>query len=182
MATTRLMTADELLTLPDDGSRYELIQGVPDRMAPGRLEHGSVGRRIATRMGAFADDRGLGEVFGPDTGFIIRRDPDTILVPDVSFVRTDRLPPPAAWSGYGDVVPDLVVEVVSPHDRMPDIAAKIAVYLDAGVPIVWSVHPLSRSARVHRAGRETIVVGPGDVLDGGEVLPGFRLPAGDIFR
>jgi Uma2 family endonuclease len=182
MATTKLMTADDLLALPDDGYRYELIEGVLHRMSPAGWEHGTIGSRILRRMGNFAEDRQLGEVVGPDTGFFFDREPDTVRVPDVSFVRTERIPPGEAPVGFSSVVPDLAVEVVSPSDTPSEVAAKVAFYLEHGVPLVWVFRPRPRTVTIHRPGAEPRVLGEGDILDGEDILPGFTLPVADVFR
>jgi Uma2 family endonuclease len=182
MATTRLMTADDLLTLPDDGSRYELIEGALHHMSPGGFAASRIAMRIGGRLDAFADERKLGRVSGADGGYVFHRDPDTVLAPDVAFVRADRLPPEHQQLGFLEVAPDLVVEVVSPGDRPGEIAAKVAFYLGAGVPLVWAIYPRLRQVHVHTAGAAPRVLREGDLLDGGEVLPGFQLPVTEIFR
>ncbi len=182
MATTRLMTADDLLALPDDGHQYELIEGVLHRMSPAGFEHSAYGIRIATFLTVWVDERDLGVVVGADTSFVFGHDPDTVRAPDVAFVRADRLPPPGERQAYGAMVPDLAVEIVSPTDRMTAVDAKIEFYLTAGVRLVWKVEPRSRAFTVREPGRAPVVLGVVDTLDGGDVLPGFRLPVADIFR
>jgi Uma2 family endonuclease len=176
------MTAEELMALPDDGWQYELIEGVLHRMSPAGNEASAIALRIGGRIDAFAFERRLGTVTGADGGYFFGRDPDTVRAPDVAFVRAGRLPPPAEREGYSPVIPDLAVEVVSPNDSAREVAEKVAFYLANGVPLVWVVRPRPRTVTVHRAGGEPVVLGEGDVLDGGEVLPGFRLPVADLFR
>ncbi len=182
MTTKMLMTEDDLLRMPDDGYRYELIEGVLHRMSPGGLEHSDIGSEVLVRLRGFVGPRNLGLVVGADAGFWFGRDPDTVRAPDVAFVRAERLPPREQWKGYSDVVPDLAVEVVSRSDRRSDVDAKIAFYLAAGVPLVWRFEPRPRQVLVYRQGRDPIVLGVGDVLDGEDVVPGFRLPVADVFR
>ena len=118
MATTRLMTAEDLAQMtPEPGFRYELIRGVVRRMAAAGARHGQISQEVARRLGNHVTEAGLGVVFSSDTGFFIEYDPDVILMPDVGFVRTERLPPDGVPDGYVPVVPDLAVEVVSPTDR-----------------------------------------------------------------
>ncbi len=181
MATTRLMTADELMALPDDGWRYELIEGVLHRMSPAGAEHGEIGTEYVWHLRNFVVPRRLGRVYPADTGFFLSHDPETVVAPDAAFVRADRLPPRAERRGYLDLVPDLVVEVVSPTDRQADVDDKVARYLAAGARLVWVTDPLRRSVRVHAPGREPRELGEGEVLDGEDVIPGFRLPVADVF-
>lgn len=182
MATTRLMTAAELLTMPEDGWRYELLEGVPHRVSPGGFQHSVCGVRLAGHMMLFVDERHLGRVTGADGGYLFQRDPDTVLAPDGAFVRADRLPPEDEQTGYLDLVPDLVVEIVSPSDRPNEVAAKIAYYLEAGVPLAWVIYPRLKQVHVHTTGAAPVVLREGDVPDGGEVLSGFQLPVAEIFR
>ena len=180
MVTTRPMTAEDLLRLPDGGSRYELIAGLPRRMPVGGLEHGWIGSRFVRHLGAF-DRRRLGIVVGPDTLFRFSRDPDYGLIPDAAFLGADRLPPRSQWWDVAEVSPDLVVEVVSPHDTRADVAEKVAYYLAHGVVIAWVAYPAPRQVVVHRADRAPLRLSVGDTLDGEDVLPGFRLPLFEIF-
>ena len=180
--TTKLMTVEEYETLPDDGWRYELIEGVLRRMAPGGLEHSGIGVKFARRLGDYVEDRGLGHVVGADAAFLFERGPDIARVPDAAFIRADRLPPQAQLWRVSRVGPDLAVEVVSPNDRPQEIAEKIDLYLTHGVPLVWVAYPRSRQVAVHRPGQEPLILGEGDTLDGGDVLPGFQLPVAEVFR
>ena len=184
MATTitDLMTAEELERLPDDGYRYELIEGVLHRMSPASFRPSNIAARITARIVIFADEHGLGEVTSADGGYVLRRDPDTVLAPDVAFVRTERLPSAAEQEHFAPVVPDLVVEVVSPSDSMTKVDDKVKRYLAASVSLVWVFHPRRRTVTVRRSNQPARVLRDGDVLDGEDVLPGFRLSVSEIFR
>lgn len=182
MASTSLVTAHDLaLMAPEPGYRYELVRGVVRRMAAAGARHGEIAFEVGRRLGNHVAERGLGVVFSSDTGFFIERDPDVILMPDVGFVRTDRLPSEGVPDGYVPVVPDLAVEVVSPTDRWVVVEEKVAFYLDNGVPLVWLFVPRRRAVRVYAAGRPVEEVGEDGVLDGGDVVPGFRLRVRDTF-
>lgn len=171
-------TAEELLDLPDDGFRYELVRGELRQMAPGGYEHGRVAARTARVLDGFVSEHRLGEVVGAETGFVLARDPDTVRAPDAAFVAAERVP--TDRDGYAELAPDLVVEVVSPSDRAAEVADKVLMWLEAGCRMVWVLYPQRRAA-VHRPGGEARLLGPDDVLDGGEVLPGFALPVADLF-
>jgi Uma2 family endonuclease len=80
-----------------------------------------------------------------------------------------------------DIVPDLVIEVVSPSDRPQEVADKIAFYHQHGVPLAWAVYPRTRTVVAHRQGQEPQTFGVGDVLAADDIMPGFRLPVADIF-
>ena len=182
MVTTKPTTAEDLLAMPDDGWRYELIEGVLHRMPPAGGEHGEIETELVFHLRLYVTARGLGKVYPGNTGFLFERDPDLVRFPDVAFVRTDRLPTPDRRRGHMPVIPDLAVEIVSPTDAPQEVADKVAFYLARGVLLVWTVHPADRTVAVHRAGEPPRVFDAVDLLDGEEVVPGFRLRVGDIFR
>jgi Uma2 family endonuclease len=182
MATTKVTTAADLIRMKDDGWRYELIRGELRRMAPAGMEHGEIGMNVGISLGNWVLPRGLGRVYNADTGYFLSHTPETVVAPDASFVRADRLPPRAERKGYSAVVPDLAVEIVSPSDTRPEVDEKVALYMAAGVPLLWVAYPKRRVVRVHRPGQEPVELGEGEVLDGEDVLPGFRLPVVDVFR
>lgn len=176
------MTAEQLLELPDDGLRHELVDGELRTMSPAGYRHGRVSLRVGRRVGDFVDEHDLGEVLSNDTGFVLGRGPDTVRAPDVAFVRAEVAATLVDEKGFAEVAPDLVVEVVSPSDRAGEVVAKALAWLDAGVRLVWVVDPDSRSVLVHRPdGVGRLVRGAGAVLDGDDVLPGFALPLDELF-
>ncbi len=176
-----LMTADELLHLPDDGWRYELVAGELIKMAPAGGEHGYVGNRAQDRLNTFLKEQGLGgAVFASETGFRIGHDPDTVRAPDVAYVAPARLEQ-ARVAGYPDLAPDLVVEVISPGDSAGEVHEKVMEWLAAGTRLIWLLYPRRRSAIVHRPGGEARVLRANDVLDGEPVLPGFACRVADLF-
>ena len=169
-----LVSAEELLDVPDDGLRRELVDGVVRTMAPAGAMHGRTGASLLRLVANHVEDNGLGAVFTAETGFRISRDPDTVRAPDVAFVRAERVAK-ADVPGFPDLAPDLVAEVVSPGDRATEVTEKALAWLDAGVRLVWLVDRPTRSVTVHSPGA-TRVLRDDDVLDGGDVLPGFTLP------
>ncbi len=125
MTTTKLMTAEELLAMPDDGRMYELVEGVLVEESPAGVDASSLVARILARLLVFVEERDLGLIVGADGGFFFGRDPDTVRAPDVAFIRAERVPPPGDRSGYSPVIPDLAIEVVSPGDRQSKIDKKV---------------------------------------------------------
>ncbi len=99
MAITGLMTAEALAALPADGYQYDLIAGELRRVFPSGAEHGEIAFELSRRIGNYVVERGLGRACAAETGFLLRRDPDTVLAPDVAFVQAERLPPPAERRG-----------------------------------------------------------------------------------
>jgi Uma2 family endonuclease len=182
MAETRtLMTADELLRMPDDGWRYELVAGELRRMAPAGGEHGYVAGQTFYILKSFLKAHGRGgALFAAETGFRIFKDPDTVRAPDVAYVGPERLDQ-ARVRGYPDLAPDLVVEVVSPGDTAGEVRDKVRNWLEAGVRLVWALYPRTRSVIVHRPGGEARVLQADDILDAEPVLPGFSCRVGELF-
>jgi Uma2 family endonuclease len=181
MVATKLMTAEELAELPDDGYLYELVRGEVERLPPPGAEHGEIGGDLFWRLGHHVSTNRLGRVYLAETGFRLTSDPDTVRAPDVAFVKTDRLPPKAERKGYLSIPPDLVVEVVSPSDRATKIAEKVAEYLACGVKAVWIVEPRLQTVTIYEPDRHPRVLVVGDTLDGGDVVPGFQMAVADLF-
>ena len=170
---SRPITADELLTLPDDGMRHELVDGALLVYPPPGARHGHIQNAVANLLTAHVKAHGLGEVF-VETGFVLRRDPDVVRAPDVSFLRAERIPPSGIPDGYIDGPPDLAVEVVSPSDTLYDVDDKIAGLLAAGTRLAWVINPRRRTVAVHAPGAPVHVLGEDDALDAADIVPGFR--------
>ena len=177
----KLVTADDLLAMPDDGKRYELIRGKLIEMPPTSHEHGRVAARVGRRIGNFVEEHDLGHDIAAETGVNIERDPDTMRAPDYGFISYDRMAEPPPSRGFADVIPDLVVEVVSPGDRQPEIDAKTQMWLDAGVRLALVVYPEPQELYAHHSDGLVVRYGIGDTVVGDPVLPGFACPVADIF-
>ncbi|MFN8590331.1 MAG: Uma2 family endonuclease [Thermomicrobiales bacterium] len=158
---------------------WELIEGVPQEVTPAAGASSRIGGRIYARLERFVEPANLGWVFPADAGFVLFPDRATVRSPDAAVVLRQRLP--TLPTGFIPLAPDLAVEVLSPSDRMADAVAKVAMYLEAGVRLVWLVDPESRTVRVYRPNTVPRVVQTGASLTGDDVLPGFLLPVADIF-
>ena len=184
MATikTDLLTAGDLLRLSSEGVRGELVRGVLHETMPAGFKHGWIVMKLGALLMNFISPRTLGTLVGSDSGVWLERDPDTVREPDIAFTSAERMPINADVDGYSEVVPDLVVEIVSPNDRAGEVVDKVAMWLGHGVRVVWVVRPDSRTVEVHRASGEVETLGEGDVLDGLDVLPGFACDVGAVFE
>ena len=170
--TAAVMTAEELLHVRIPDKRVELVKGVLVVGEPAGYTHGKVTVNLTLRIGAHVERSGAGQLFAAETGFTLARHPDTVRAPDLAFIRRERLPDPDP-TGFPDLAPDLVVEVLSPSDRPGEVLAKVADWLSAGTRLVWVVDPERRLARAYRHdGTEASVTGA-EALDGEDVLPGF---------
>jgi Uma2 family endonuclease len=185
MATTstrpQLLTAEDFAQLGSDGDHVELIRGELVTMPPTNFEHGEVSGNIHTRLGMHVLQNHLGAVLSAETGFTVARDPDTVLAPDIAFVRADRRPQGRERRRFAALAPDLVVEVISPSETADEVVAKVMTYLRVGVPLVWVVHPAQKAVTVYTPDRVGRILSSGDALDGGDVLPGFSLPVDEVF-
>jgi Uma2 family endonuclease len=176
----RQMTAEELWERPDDGLRHELIDGELTTMAPSGGEHGRRASIGAWSLEQYVTEHG-GVAYGAETGFLLARAPDLLRAPDAAYLRE---PPPAAAGqamGYLRGAPDLAVEVISPSDHPAAIAAKVATWLAHGTRMVLVVYPGERRVHVHRPGTAPRELSEPAVLDGEDVLPGWRLALARLF-
>jgi len=173
------MTAEELLYTNAPNKRTELVRGRLIVHEPPGGRHGYVAANLAFRLSQHVDLTGAGAVFVGDVGFTLHRDPDTVRGPDIAFVSRDRLPQPIPNS-YLEFAPDLVVEVLSHHDRPGEVLAKVGDWLDAGARLVWVIDADRRLARVYRVdGTEDMLDETGQLL-GEDVLPGFSCTLASI--
>lgn len=179
--TTRHMTIEEFARIDEPG-RFDLIDGVLLQMPPAGGEHGEINSHINRLLGNHVVNGNLGYVYTPDTGFILSRNPETILCPDVAFVREDRLPPREERRGFLELAPDLAVEVVSPSDSNSEVTAKVMTYLEAGTQLVWVVEPTRRTVTVYTPDRHARLLLEHEEIDGGNVLPDFHTPISEFFR
>ena len=177
----KLFTAEELLCLPANGLRHELVNGKLYEMEPAGGRHGQVAMKIGSLLNLHVRSMGLGQVFAAETGFILRLDPDTVRAPDAAFVAQSRLPQGELPDGFLALAPDLVVEVISPGDRPREVREKVADWLRAGARLVWTVYPASRAVTVHRSPDSFEELVEGDTLDGAEVVPGFSSRVEELF-
>ena len=180
-ATTQLTTAEELLRMPDDGFRYELVEGELRRMSPAGHNHGRIAMRLAVPLGKFIADNNLGAVYAAETGFKLKSNPDTVRAPDVSFIRRERVEEIGETEGFWMGAPDLAVEVNSPGDRVSEVEEKVQEWLNGGARLVWVVSPKLRVVTVYRSLTDIVTLTEKDTLDGGEVVPGFQFPVAELF-
>ncbi|HYM62773.1 MAG TPA: Uma2 family endonuclease [Thermoanaerobaculia bacterium] len=172
----KLITAEDLSRLPDEGNRYELVEGELRTMSPSSGRHGMLAGRIAAHLGSYVRAAGLGEVVVAEAGFLLRKDPDTVRCPDVGFVAKGRAIEDAFITG----APDLAIEVISPSDAYSDVITKVRDYLGAGCRMVILIDPRRQSATVHTSDT-TVHLSAADAIDGDAVIPGWKLPLRELF-
>lgn len=173
-------TADELLVLPDDGFKHELVRGELRTMTPPGFEHGRMALVIGGLLSAHAAASGTGIAVG-ETGFLIEADPDTVRAPDAAFVGRERVDAVGPTCKYWPGAPDLAVEVVSPNDTFHEVQEKALHWIAAGTTAVLVLDPAERTATVYRAGGEARVHGVGERLDLDDAVPGFAVGVAELF-
>ena len=173
------MTAEELMNLPDSPYRHELIKGELLTMPLPGAKHGAVLMKLSSPLHSYVEAHNLGLVFGAETGFILERNPDTVMGPDISFVSgasISQLP-----DGYLAVAPDLVVEVRSPSQSRPEMERKATRWLNYGVLEVWLVDCRRRTVDVRRSTGKNYQLREGEDLTGSDIVPGFKIALSKIF-
>ena len=179
-ATTRPMTADELLNMPDDSFRYELVRGELRKMPFADHVHSERALAIGASLLIHARANRLGRVYGADTGFELA--PDHVRAPDAAFVRAERADAAQDSDGFFPGPPDLAVEVISPDDLYMDVEEKIADWLDAGAIAVVVANPSGPKVEIRRLRTNVVILNEGDVLEVQDVVPGWRMAVADIFK
>lgn len=175
----KLITAEELLHLPDDGYDYELVRGELIKMAPPGGEHGRIAVRLASRLDDHVTAHDLGAVM-VESGYCLECRPDTVRGPDISFLAAERIPAEGLPQGFIEGAPDLAVEIVSPNDAA-GVQAKVREYLEHGARLVWVVEPQTRTVTVYRSLSDIHILTADDILEGGDVVPDFTCRVRDMF-
>lgn len=171
-------TVDDLLGMPKDGRVYELVDG-EIIVSPAGMRHSSVSARITAVLGNFVFKNRLGEVFTENAGYQLPS--GNVRSPDVSFVKSEKLPGGQPPVGYGQLVPDIAIEVLSPGDSMRQIADKVGEYIECGVPLVWVVDPERKTVTAYRSLTDTQRFTADDIITMEPVLPGFSCRVSEFF-
>jgi Uma2 family endonuclease len=168
-----LMTAEQIEALYLPGKSTELIRGHLVVREPPSTHHGRIAATLCYFVTDFVRRHRLGSVFAQDTGFKIESNPDTVRAPAIAFLaeaRSSQVPN----RGYAQLAPDLIAEIVSPDDSPGEVLAKVGDWLEAGVTLVWVIDPRREEARVYRGDGSVAIIGKESVIDGEDVLPGFK--------
>jgi Uma2 family endonuclease len=183
MSTTTAFTADQLLALPTGmGKRYELVAGELRVMSPSGWRHGAVIGNLQHLLGAYVRQKGLGRDFGAETGFWLKRNPDTVRAPDFAFIAKQNLPAIDPSEAFWPGPPDLAVEVLSPGDTTGEVDEKIEEWLAASCAAVWIVDPKLQTVAVYESRTSAKLYTSDETLDGGSVLSGFSCRVEELFR
>ena len=169
-------TEADLQGLPDDGYKYELVEGELTR-APTFFEHDLISGILLSHLLPIAQP--LGFVTTGQAGGRMRS--GNIRVPDVSFTRRGRIREVYPHPGFGAAAPDLCVEIISDSETPADIDSKVAEYFASGASCVWHLLPGTQQVQVFTSPFASALLSEGETLEGGDLLPHFRVRVSDLF-
>ncbi len=176
----RLMTAEELWQLRGDNKCLELVRGYVTENAIQGLQHGGIVATVGSLLHDWAYSSKSGCVCAR-AGYVLACNPDTVLGPDVSYVRADRIPASGIPEGFWYGEPDLAVEVVSPSEKASEVYRRIRTFLTAGTPLLWTVHPDGQEVIAHTSDGLARTYREDDILEHQDVLPGFSCRVSELF-
>jgi Uma2 family endonuclease len=179
MEIKRPVTIDDMYHMPKDGQKYELVDGEVV-VSPASVLHGEIALKIAHIIATFLDDHPIGKVYGDNVGLVFST--GNLRSPDVFFVRMEKLPNGKSPVTFGEFIPDLAVEVLSPGNRHRYVANKIGEYLECGVPLVWVVDPRAQTVTAFRSLSNIQQFTANDTISAEPVLPGFTCIVSRFFK
>lgn len=176
-----LMTPDEFLLHPVADGKPELVRGELRVTPPAGGPHLCVATNVVVLLSVYLKGRALGRAFG-DGGYELVQLARTVRAPDASFVRADRLPAEGIGPGLIKLAPDLAVEVLSPSESASELEEKLDDYLTCGTRLIWVVDPVRRTVMIVASDAPVRWLREGDILDAGNVIPGFTCAVADLFE
>ena len=180
LSQSRIFTEEELMALPKDSGKWELVNGELTLMAPAGFDHGDIIGTLFVLLGFHVRKNRLGRILDGQTGFWMKS--GNLFSPDLSFVSRARLAGLKRGStGFFKGSPDLAVEVLSPTESKAAANKKIREYFKNDTRLAWLIDPSKKSIFVHHSPVADAVLHIGDVLDGESIVPGFSMPAADLF-
>jgi Uma2 family endonuclease len=189
MATVTDLEIDDLeaeerkARIVEPRKHFEVVDGQIVEEPPLGAQEGLIASILDQTMGYHARNHRLGRVV-TEVLFVLEADQRLRRRPDVAFVSSERWPldrkvlRDAAW----DVIPDIAVEITSPTDLIDDLMDKLGEYFKVGVRLVWIVYPKQNQVYLYNDPTHVRILQLGDELDGGDVLPGFRISLGLLFE
>lgn len=176
----KVWTDEEFMALPDDGGRYELVDGEVVDIGNSGMEHGHISAYLCGVIELYVRPRKLGVTCDSSTAFTLKS--GNKRSPDVSFVSKERLQGLRRLpKGFFQGAPDLAVEVISPSNTFEEIYNKLVEYFDNSCRLVWVINPDERSVIVYHEPQPSRLLKMTDNLDGEDVIPGFSLPVAELF-
>ncbi|MBD0370569.1 MAG: Uma2 family endonuclease [Pyrinomonadaceae bacterium] len=175
----KVWTDEELLSLPDDSKKCEIIKGELV-VSPAGIEHEEIGMRLGSVLFNFVRQHKLGIVCGSSAGYWMKGK-SSFLSPDVSFIAKGRLQgAKRAPKKFFDGAPDLAVEILSPSDTIDKLHEKIVEYFNNGARLIWVLNPEDQTLLVYHTPQPDKLLRENDLLDGEDVVPGFSMPVSEL--
>ncbi len=158
---------------------FEVVNGKLEAKEMAGARHGGVTGRLFIRLGSYLNESSIGDIYTPDTTFIIGKNER---LPDISVVLADRMPESGEPEGIWKIAPDLAVEVISPNDFYEKVKQKLHDYFAAGVREVWLVSPEHKEIVIHSSPTASVTLNEDDDLTSETLLPGFRCHIKELFQ
>lgn len=175
-AATEIITDEDLMRLPKDGRKWELVDGRLKEV-PTSFKHDQIVIRLGFLMFPYAED--IGGLTASQAGFrMVNRN---LRRPDFGFTRYDRFPNGEVPDGFVEFAPDLAVEIISPSEEPADMARKVEEYFASGAQQVWHMFPETQTIIIFRSPLEATTYQPDDEIDLNDLLPGFHRLVADLF-
>jgi Uma2 family endonuclease len=176
----KVWTDEAFMALPDDGNRYELVDGELINVGHSGMEHGYLCARLGSALGSIVRPHKLGVLCDSSTAFSMKA--GNKRSPDISFVAKERLQGLKRLpKGFFQGAPDLAIEIISPNHTFEEIHTKLVEYFDNGTRLAWVINPDEESVLVYRKPQPDRLLKITDSLDGEEVVPGFTLAIAELF-
>ncbi|MBW3624293.1 MAG: Uma2 family endonuclease [Armatimonadetes bacterium] len=172
------MTEDEFLRLPEDGYKYELVEGEAKIVSPVYMRHDAIVMHVGAMLHPFT--RGRGTLSASSAGF--RMKSGNIRCPDISFTLKERLPGGITPNAFGDAAPDLCIEVISVSEDRGEMIRKVEESFESSAKQVWHLFPEPRRLRVYTSPTESVTLEAEDEIEGGDLLPGFHARVAELFE
>lgn len=180
------MTVEQFAQMPgEDGWTFELHQGRLIRMPGPGIDHALIQTRLYRTIDVYLSQHQLGLLIGTGCyNLPLPNNTEEVLCPALSYIEPSRMATLPQRGSYLVGFPDLVIEIASPSDTHPMLAAKCVVYLQAGVRLIWVVWPATKTVEIWRpmsTNQPIASLTVNDSLDGAEVIPGFQCAVQLIF-
>jgi Uma2 family endonuclease len=179
---TQLVTAEELLTISDTECRHELVAGEVRKRNFHGWRHGAIAHNVVSLVGLHVVENQVGLGFAGGTGFVLHRNPDTVLAPDYAFVANENKSKGTIDDGYWPCAPDLAVEVLEPSDTAAEVSERVNEWLRSGSAAVWIVDPKLRTVTIYGPTTSAQVVPGDEILIGDPIVPGFFCQVDKFFQ
>jgi Uma2 family endonuclease len=179
----KIWTQAEVQSLPEQGFNHEVVDGELVMSPKNDFFHGFISARLSAALLAFVQAKRLGAVLDSSTGFWMKN--RNCRAPDISFISRARLEAlgfrPSTRLFFPGA-PDLAVEVLSPNNTRGEIDERLSDFFTSGSRLAWIIDPEAQRVEVCRSLTERRLIGSGGVLEGEDILPGFRYPIANLFK